>query len=89
MSGFYSQSKTTKLCGKKVRPKMQRGDDEWERRFVLIVSPAIIFAAMPPLCRPLPNSRGGGFAMQDISRPPSASCHAYPQCVKGVKSSLV
>ena len=68
---------------------MQRGDDEWELRFVLIVSPAIIFAAMPPLCRPLPNSRGGGFAMQDISRPPSASCHAYPQCVKGVKSSLV
>ena len=40
---------------KKVRPKMQRGDDEWERRFVLIVSPAIIFvcrfaAAAAPRC---------------------------------------
>ena len=34
---------------------MQRGDDEWERRFVLIVSPAIIFvcrfaAAAAPRC---------------------------------------
>lgn len=46
-AGFYSQSKASKVC-KKVGPKMQRGDDEWERRFVLIVSPAIIFAAMPP-----------------------------------------
>ena len=45
--GFYSQSKASKVC-KKVGPKMQRGDDEWERRFVLIVSPAIIFAVMPP-----------------------------------------
>ena len=47
---FYSQSKASKVC-KKVGPKMQRGDDEWERRFVLIVSPAIIFAVMPPPCR--------------------------------------
>ena len=46
-AGFYSQSKASKVC-KKVGPKMQRGDDEWERRFVLIVSPAIIFAVMPP-----------------------------------------
>ena len=60
---------------------MQRGDDEWERRFVLIVSPAIIFVCRFTAAATTPLHG----AMQDISRQPSSARQPVLSACKPVR----
>ena len=60
---------------------MQRGDDEWERRFVLIVSPAIIFVCRFTAATTTPLHA----AMQDISRQPSSAKQPVLSACKPVR----
>ena len=60
---------------------MQRGDDEWERRFVLIVSPAIIFVCRFTAAATTPLHA----AMQDILRQPSSASQPVLSACKPVR----